>query len=734
VFGKWNGFDASLDLSTLDGNNGFVINGVQAGDESGWRVSSGDINGDGYSDLILGADRADSHGAGGAGESYVVYGQASGFGAAFELSTLDGRNGFVIHGVDALDYSGYSVSTAGDMNGDGFDDILIGASGADPHGSASGESYVVFGGAAGPGNIVITSDGLGTTDVESFVGSAGADSFSNVGADDSVSAGASDDTISIASSDFFTIDGGNGEDTLSISNDLDLTGMAGKHIHEIEIINLGSSGATLTVDSLSIANLSATSNTLRVDGSDGAVDFSTQALVKGPDAVIGGVTYNVYTQGAMTLQVEAGLTLPLAPAPTFDSLALSSLDGGNGFVINGIGSSDGSGWAVSSAGDVNGDGFDDIIVGAYMATFENLAGESYVVYGSSSGFSPTLELSALDGTAGFMIKGTAMFDQSGYSVSSAGDLNGDGFSDLIIGAHNSNPALSSSKGKSYVVFGQSASFGATLELSTLDGATGFVLNGINYEDYSGRAVSAAGDVNGDGFDDIIVGAHGASSPGAVSSGESYIVFGKSTGFSSAFDLSTLDGTTGFVIHGDSMAGSGWAVSSAGDVNSDGFDDIIIGGRGVPEFSPEPGAAYVVFGKGTGFSTTLDLSTLDGTTGFAINGASLWDAMGYSVSSAGDVNGDGFGDVIVGAFGAATDGESYVVFGKDSGFNAAVDISTLDGVIGFTIHGAGYDGNSGQSVSSAGDVNGDGFDDLIIGAPLEGAGGQSYVVFGEECWF
>ncbi|MEH2024670.1 beta strand repeat-containing protein, partial [Nostoc sp.] len=147
VFGSNSGFDAQLNLSSLNGSNGFVINGIDARDFSGGSVSSaGDINGDGFDDLIIGANLADPNGQDRAGSSYVVFGSNSGFDAQLNFSSLNGSNGFVINGIDAGDFSGFPVSSAGDINGDGFDDLIIGANLADPNGqNYAGESYVVFG-------------------------------------------------------------------------------------------------------------------------------------------------------------------------------------------------------------------------------------------------------------------------------------------------------------------------------------------------------------------------------------------------------------------------------------------------------------------------------------------------------------------------------------------------------------------------------------------------------------
>jgi hypothetical protein len=215
-------------------------------------------------------------------------------------------------------------------------------------------------------------------------------------------------------------------------------------------------------------------------------------------------------------------------------------------------------------------------------------------------------------------------DFSGFSVSSAGDVNGDGFDDLIVGARFADPNGSYS-GSSYVVFGKSGGFASTLNLSTLDGTNGFRLDGVAAFDNSGISVSSAGDVNGDGFDDLIVGADRADPNGISNSGSSYVVFGKSGGFASTINLSTLDGTNGFRLDGVAAFDfSGISVSSAGDVNGDGFDDLIVGAYRADPNGIDSGSSYVVFGKSGGFAATINLSTLDGTNGFRLDGVAAFD--------------------------------------------------------------------------------------------------------------
>ena len=259
-------------------------------------------------------------------------------------------------------------------------------------------------------------------------------------------------------------------------------------------------------------------------------------------------------------------------------MALSSLNGSNGFRL------DGAGGPVSNAGDVNGDGFDDVIVGAVGANPNgSYSGSSYVVFGKASGFVAAMDLSSLNGNNGFRLDGGATSDSSGYSVSSAGDVNGDGFDDVIIGAFSTVPNGNYS-GSSYVVFGKASGFSAVQDLSSLDGSNGFRLDGAAGNE-PGTLVSNVGDVNDDGYDDVIVGTRNDSS---------YVVFGEASGFSATMDLSRLDGSNGFRLEGEVGDFSPLSVSSAGDVNGDGFDDVIVGAYQVDPngFFPAPVTWYL----------------------------------------------------------------------------------------------------------------------------------------------
>ncbi|MBY6142227.1 FG-GAP repeat protein [Leisingera daeponensis] len=463
-----------------------------------------------------------------------------------------------------------------------------------------------------------------------------------------------------------------------------------------------------------------------IDANTGAVTFKSAPDYENPSDADGDNVYDIVvtaSSGGQSATQAVAVTVTNVNEP----IVLSGLTAAQGFVIQGDATADQAGYSVSSAGDVNGDGFDDLIVGAYLGDDGGTnAGETYVIYGGAT--TTNLDLTTLTAAQGFVIQGDATDDESGYSVSSAGDVNGDGFDDLIVGAPQGDDG-GSNAGEAYVIYGGATA--TNLDLTALTAARGFVIQGDEAGDRVGRAVSSAGDVNGDGYDDLIVGAPYGDDRG-VNAGEAYVIYGGAAGAN--VDLTTLAAAQGFVIQGDEAGDrAGYSVSSAGDVNGDGFDDLIVGAPSGHDGGLLAGEAYVIFGGATG--ADVDLTTLTAAQGFVIQGDAAYDEAGLSVSSAGDMNGDGFDDLIIGAHygddGGNNAGEAYVIYGGAAGAN--VDLTTLAAAQGFVIQGDEAGDRAGYSVSSAGDVNGDGFDDLIVGAPYGDDGGpiagEAYVIYG-----
>jgi hypothetical protein len=511
-----------INLLNLDGSNGFRIDGLdEAGNLGAGIGSAGDINNDGINDIITGAFRADPNGIENAGESYVIFGRENGFPASLDLSGLNGNNGFTLNGIDEFDNAGLPTSTAGDVNGDNIDDIIISAFRGDPDGNNNaGEVYIVF-----------------------------------------------------------------GRDT--------------------------------------------------------------------------------------------------AFPPT---LELSELNGLNGFTITGAEAGDLLGFSISSAGDINNDGLDDIVIGAAFADRNGVenAGEAYVIFGGFE-FPNTINVSDLNGVNGFILNDNTLGlgSRLGNAVNNLGDINGDGIDDLIVTAAFSDFNGVENAGISYILFGRDGEFEANLELSQLNGNDGFIVNGLAIQDTIGRSAAGAGDVNDDGLNDIIIGVSRGDPGGVEDAGQAYVIFGSNTGFPAIFDPSLIDGNNGFVINGTNAGDiAGASVSSAGDFNGDGIDDLFIG---APEASPDgvnrTGEGYVVFGRRDPFTATVELSALNGENGLFINGANNGDRLGSSVNSAGDINNDGVGDLVISATEADPNGlngagTSYVIFGSPGFPPDAVDDSAV----------------------------------------------------------
>ena len=367
---------------------------------------------------------------------------------------------------------------------------------------------------------------------------------------------------------------------------------------------------------------------------------------------------------------------------------VSELDSTQGFVITGEGSIE----SISNAGDVNGDGFDDVLIGTPY--FLDINNQIYVVFGGSDvGTSGDVERSELDGSDGFVIRG--LFDSNSFSINSIGDINGDGFDDIMF--------------NNFVIFGRSDGFDGNFDLQRLfeDNGDGFIVAEASpYYGVGGGSVHQAGDINGDGIDDILLGSPGAGTyPIKNGTGAAYVVFGSDDDFAGRLDLADLEKDRFITFGGTSITNIlsefGYSTSNAGDINGDGIDDIIVSAPYAGDSFYVPfgygydnrGEVFVIFGSS---NTENIINNRDDN--FIIRGEP-YDRLGFSVNNAGDINGDGFDDVII---------DNYVIFGSDNVTGTTLQISQVDGNNGFAI------ANTNGSISGAGDVNGDGIDDLIIG--------------------
>ncbi|WP_416547868.1 beta strand repeat-containing protein [Limnohabitans sp. DCL3] len=430
-----------------------------------------------------------------------------------------------------------------------------------------------------------------------------------------------------------------------------------------------------------------------------------------------------------------------------------------GFVINGASSGEMSGATVTGGGDINGDGLADLVV-ANRASYAVSAGwypmeyttsgtnsATYVVFGKANTTAVNLtaltaatNLTNATSSLGFKINTTGT-TAAGWSVSNAGDVNGDGLDDMLV----ANPTFGSNDGRVYLIYGKAS--GASVEVNTLPtlGAS----NGVGFMVTADTAIDgsatprlssvSSGDINGDGYSDLVLGAWNTNTT-AATAGSVYVVYGNST--NTSVDISTLTAagnSRGFRINGEGYAGID--VAGVSDVNGDGLADVLLQStQGLVGSSTNKGAAWVVFGKTN--NDPVNVSAIEaGVGGFAINlGLDTTSYGAYSVSSAGDFNGDGLSDVIVthanasyvnnGATSASA-GAAYIVFGKTG--TGTVQVTSLDGSEGFRIVNPLANERMGVSVSGGGDINGDGFDDVIIGNHLGDAtltdNGKVYVVYG-----
>lgn len=452
--------------------------------------------------------------------------------------------------------------------------------------------------------------------------------------------------------------------------------MVGAHSTSKSYVIFGSDNFTATLDTSSLNG----SNGFTVTAASSNIFFGTQIAGIGdvngdgkPDIIIGAPEVN-----------KAYIIFGASKFPAvFDA---SSLNGSNGFTL--VSPSLAFGLSVSGIDDLNADGSSDLVVGAPDS------GSAYVIFGGSS-FPAMFNTSNLNGINGFKIISSSLY--FAVSVSGTGDINGDGKSDLIIGAYGSN--------KAYIIFGTS-SFPAVFDTSRLNGANGFTLTSSSAN--FGYSVAGIKDINGDGTADLIVGANIA--------GRAYVILGASN-FPATLDTASLNGENGFIIT-SSSGNFGVSVAGGDDLNGDKKSDLIVGG----EFARK---AHIIFGASK-FPPIFDTSSLNGENGFTLTSSS---SIGVSVAGLGDVSGNGRPGMIVGAYAS---NKAFIIFGSTMQSNYGmlsqiqyfVSMNSNDSTGKMAIGSIGEWCN--QEALFIGDFNGDGRSDLLCSLH----DGQTYVMLSQ----
>jgi hypothetical protein len=355
------------------------------------------------------------------------------------------------------------------------------------------------------------------------------------------------------------------------------------------------------------------------------------------------------------------------------------------------------------------------------------------------------EYPSVNGTNGFRINGATGYDETGTELSATGDIDGDGFSDIIMGTPKADPEGRTDAGTVYIVFGKSGAWATPLALSSIDGTDGIALQGVTAGDslgaadssYVSGAIDTSSDLNNDGFNDIVLVTRNTTTPAA---NKIYIVFGKArqywTGSSGRINLSSLTSINDMAQISTGV--STLKVAGGGDINGDGFDDLVIGAPNYSGLGANRGRIYVIFGKTSGWDTAITLDSLNGSNGgFYIDGINDNSLTGQGIAMGGDFNGDSIDDFVIGApdypGNGNKNGEVYLILGSKDAWTSITSLSTYcNGIKCIKFTSPNINVGLGNQLELKADVNTDGYDDLQIGKGINTQ--YVYVFFGTASGF